>query len=131
MRSISAARSIANPTYARATALTNLLLPHITGRVVTLSWQAERSGCLDFDDLNWERTEYSGTRAYNSSKLANLLITSALQRRLEDAEHGPEHLAHMRGGAELIKRSRQARDPELADKLWGISARLTKIDSAR
>jgi NAD(P)-dependent dehydrogenase (short-subunit alcohol dehydrogenase family) len=37
-------------------ALTNLLLPHIIGRVVTLASQAERSGRLDFDDLNWERT---------------------------------------------------------------------------
>lgn len=64
-------------------ALTNLLLPHITGRVVTLSSQAERSGRLDFDDLNWERTQYNGTRAYNNSKLANLLFTSALQRRLD------------------------------------------------
>ena len=44
---------------------------------------------------------------------------------------GPEHLAHMRGGAELIKRSKRAQDPELADKLWDASERLTQIDSAK
>jgi NAD(P)-dependent dehydrogenase (short-subunit alcohol dehydrogenase family) len=54
--------------------------------VVSLASQAERSGRLDFDDLNWERTEYNGTRAYNNSKLANLLFTSALQRRLDAAK---------------------------------------------
>src|SRR5579863_6523506 len=35
-------------------ALTNLLLPRITGRVVTLSSSAHRIGRIDFDDLNWE-----------------------------------------------------------------------------
>ena len=39
-------------------ALTNLLLPHITGRVVTVSSDAHRVGAIDFDDLNWERKRY-------------------------------------------------------------------------
>jgi NAD(P)-dependent dehydrogenase (short-subunit alcohol dehydrogenase family) len=34
-------------------ALTNLLLPHITGRVVTVASSVHRSGRIDFDDLNW------------------------------------------------------------------------------
>jgi NAD(P)-dependent dehydrogenase (short-subunit alcohol dehydrogenase family) len=63
-------------------ALTNLLLPHIIGRVVTLSSQAERAGRIDFDDLNWERRTYKGMGAYAASKLANLLFTSELHRRL-------------------------------------------------
>ena len=37
-------------------ALTNLLLPHVTGRVVTVSAaDAHKFGRIDFDDLNWER----------------------------------------------------------------------------
>jgi NAD(P)-dependent dehydrogenase (short-subunit alcohol dehydrogenase family) len=66
-------------------ALTNLLLERITGRVVTVSSGAHRMGSIDFDDLNWERKSYSAWRAYGQSKLANLLFTSELQRRLDDA----------------------------------------------
>ena len=66
-------------------ALTNLLLPHITGRVVSLSSQAERMGKLDLDDLNWDRTPYRESRAYATSKLACLLFTAELQRRLSAA----------------------------------------------
>jgi NAD(P)-dependent dehydrogenase (short-subunit alcohol dehydrogenase family) len=63
-------------------ALTNLLLPQVTGRVVTVTSQAERFANLDFDDLNWERRPFVPSRAYNDSKLANLLFTAELQRRL-------------------------------------------------
>jgi NAD(P)-dependent dehydrogenase (short-subunit alcohol dehydrogenase family) len=66
-------------------ALTNLLLERVSGRVVTVSSMAHRSGRIDFDDLNWERKAYSGWRAYGQSKLANLLFTSELQRRLSAA----------------------------------------------
>ena len=63
-------------------ALTNLLLAHVTGRVVTVSSAAHRFGKIDFDDLNWEHKSYKAWRAYGQSKLANLLFTSELQRRL-------------------------------------------------
>ena len=66
-------------------ALTNLLLPHVTGRVVTVSSTAHRVGRIDFDDLNWQRKPYQAWRAYGQSKLANLLFTSELQRRLTAA----------------------------------------------
>jgi NAD(P)-dependent dehydrogenase (short-subunit alcohol dehydrogenase family) len=66
-------------------ALTNLLLPSVTGRVVTVSSGAHRSGAIDFDDLNWERKRYRPWAAYGQSKLANLLFTSELQRRLTEA----------------------------------------------
>jgi NAD(P)-dependent dehydrogenase (short-subunit alcohol dehydrogenase family) len=63
-------------------ALTNLLLPHVTDRVVTLASGAHRMGSIRFDDLNWERGGYERWRAYGQSKLANLLFTLELQRRL-------------------------------------------------
>ena len=66
-------------------ALTNLLLPRITDRVVTLSSGAHRIGNLDVDDLNWERRRYRRWGAYGQSKLANLLFTLELQRRLAAA----------------------------------------------
>jgi len=171
-------------------ALTNLLLEHVTDRVVTVASQAERMARLDLDDPNWRERPYNGSRAYNDSKLANLLFTAELQRRLTSsgsrlraiAAHpgfvstniyvtgepkrlsfgslfirvaaqnpdagalpllyaavgdlpggsftGPEHLMHMRGGAELIKRSRTADDPELAKRLWTVSEQLTGVDAA-
>jgi NAD(P)-dependent dehydrogenase (short-subunit alcohol dehydrogenase family) len=66
-------------------ALTNLLLPHVTDRVVTLSSSLHRSGSIDLEDLNWQRRPYSATGAYAQSKLANLLFTLELQRRLTAA----------------------------------------------
>ncbi|MEU9349210.1 oxidoreductase [Streptomyces sp. NPDC048278] len=66
-------------------ALTNLLFEHLAGRVVTVASQAERMAQLDFDDLNWQRRPFRGSRAYNDSKLANLLFTAELQRRLTAA----------------------------------------------
>ncbi len=66
-------------------ALTELLLDKVTGRVVTVSSGAHRAGRIDFDDLNWERKPYKAWRAYGQSKLANLLFTSELQRRLTAA----------------------------------------------
>ena len=64
-------------------ALTNLLLPKLTDRVVTVSSMAHWPGRINFDDLNWKDRRYSPGLAYSQSKLANLLFTSELQRRLE------------------------------------------------
>ena len=66
-------------------ALTNLLLPKLTDRVVTVSSMAHWPGRINFDDLNWKTRRYSPWLAYSQSKLANLLFTSELQRRLEAA----------------------------------------------
>ena len=62
--------------------LTTLLLPQITTRVVTVASQAERASRLNLEDLNWHHREFRGGRAYADSKLANLLFTAELDRRL-------------------------------------------------
>jgi retinol dehydrogenase 14 len=65
--------------------LTNLLLDRLIAsapaRVVTVSSGAQSMGKIDFDDLMGER-QYSGQRAYNQSKLANVMFTYELARRL-------------------------------------------------
>jgi NAD(P)-dependent dehydrogenase (short-subunit alcohol dehydrogenase family) len=64
-------------------ALTNLLLPKLTDRVVTVSSLLHNIGYLSLNDLNWQSRPYSAWLAYGQSKLANLLFTSELQRRLD------------------------------------------------
>jgi NAD(P)-dependent dehydrogenase (short-subunit alcohol dehydrogenase family) len=66
-------------------ALTNLLLPKISDRVVTISSNFHYLGHIELGDLNWERRRYNAWLAYSQSKLANLLFTSELQRRLAQA----------------------------------------------
>ncbi|HWI42418.1 MAG TPA: oxidoreductase [Nocardioides sp.] len=66
-------------------ALTNLLLPALRDRVVTVSSREHRSGRrhLDLDDLGWEQRPYRRFAAYGASKLANLLFMVELDRRLQ------------------------------------------------
>jgi NAD(P)-dependent dehydrogenase (short-subunit alcohol dehydrogenase family) len=58
-------------------ALTGLLLPKLTGRVVVVSSDAHRMGRMRFDDLMGERS-YGRWSAYGQSKLANLLFAREL-----------------------------------------------------
>jgi len=66
--------------------LTNLLQERLVndgpGRVVTVASRVHERGTIDFDDLQGER-DYTGARAYNQSKLANVLFTYELARRLD------------------------------------------------
>jgi NAD(P)-dependent dehydrogenase (short-subunit alcohol dehydrogenase family) len=66
--------------------LTGLLLDRLTAsapaRIVTVSSGVHARGRIDFGDLQGERN-YSGQRAYSQSKLANVLFTYELARRLE------------------------------------------------
>ena len=70
-------------------ALTGLVLDRLLttpgSRVVTVSSGAHRMGAIDLDDLQFERRRYRPTTAYGQSKLANLLFTYELQRRLTAA----------------------------------------------
>jgi NAD(P)-dependent dehydrogenase (short-subunit alcohol dehydrogenase family) len=65
--------------------LTNLLLDRLAhsapARVVTVASHAHTMGRIDFDDLQGAES-YSGSRAYNQSKLANVLFAYELARRL-------------------------------------------------
>ena len=76
-------------------ALTNLLLPKIGDRVVTVSSMMHLIGTISIKDLNWKARPYSAWLAYGQSKLANLLFTSELQRRLTTAGSALKaHAAH-------------------------------------
>ncbi|MGD9991282.1 oxidoreductase [Pseudonocardia sp.] len=74
-------------------ALTWLLMPALRAagsagdpaRVVMVSSIAHNRGGLDPDDLNFERRRYSPAAGYGASKLANLLFTAELDRRLRAA----------------------------------------------
>ena len=66
-------------------ALTNLLLPKLTERVVTVSSILHLFGWINLKDLNWKTRPYFAWPAYIQSKLANLLFTVELQRRLDAA----------------------------------------------
>ena len=65
--------------------LTNLLLDRLKAsapaRIVTVSSNAQSLGTIDFEDLQGER-RYSGQDAYNQSKLASVMFTYELARRL-------------------------------------------------
>jgi retinol dehydrogenase-14 len=68
--------------------LTSLLLDRLKqtapARVITVSSNMQALGRIDFTDLQAERS-YSGARAYNQSKIANVLFTYELARRLSGA----------------------------------------------
>ncbi len=67
-------------------ALTGHLMPLLEasgrGRVVTVSSIAHNPGTIDFEDLNGERKRYSKWGFYSQSKIANLIFSLELSRRL-------------------------------------------------
>lgn len=70
-------------------ALTGLLMPVLKktpgSRIINVSSAAHRNGKINFEDLNSEQS-YNKMQSYGQSKIANLLFTNELQRRLEDAK---------------------------------------------
>ena len=93
--------------------LTSLLLERLMAsapaRVVTVSSGAQAMGRIDFDDLMGEQ-EYSGQRAYNQSKLANVMFTYELATATRrDGCHrdcaAPRHDQHRRSA----RRTQRAR----------------------
>lgn len=74
-------------------ALTNQLLPKVSERVVTVASMMHLFGKISLKDLNWKSRPYSAWLAYGQSKLANLLFTQELQRRLDAAGSTVKSLA--------------------------------------
>lgn len=68
-------------------ALTRALLPMVKeapeGRIVTVSSALHYQGRMNWDDLQYESRPFKSWEAYNQSKLANVLMTKALARRLQ------------------------------------------------
>ena len=63
--------------------LTDLLVASAPARVVTVSSGAHTAARMDLDDPQFAHRRYSGMAAYGQSKLANILFTAELARRLE------------------------------------------------
>lgn len=55
--------------------------PSFNSRVVSVASAAHRRGKINFDDLNFDHTEYTPLGAYDQSKLANILFANELDRR--------------------------------------------------
>ena len=108
-------------------ALTGLLLDRITDRVVTVASGAHRIGRIRLDDLNWERGRYQRWAAYGQSKLANLLFTYELQRRLTAAGSAVRALAAHPGYAAT---NLQFHTETLQDKVMALGNRLFAQSSA-
>uniref|UniRef100_A0A3P9B8I7 Retinol dehydrogenase 13 n=1 Tax=Maylandia zebra TaxID=106582 RepID=A0A3P9B8I7_9CICH len=72
--------------------LTNLLLDKLKesapSRVINLASLAHIVGKLDFEDLNWEKKKFDTKQAYCQSKLANVLFTRELAKRLQGKSTG-------------------------------------------
>lgn len=74
-------------------ALTGLLMPLLlntkNARVVATSSIAHKQGDINFDDMNWESRDYSSSKAYSDSKLANLYFTSELVKKYKGNKNSP------------------------------------------
>src|ERR1700742_2675865 len=102
--------------------LLDRLLPVAGSRVVTVSSIGHRLlADIHFDDLQWERS-YNRVSAYGQAKLANLLFTYELQRRL--APHGTTiaAAAHPGGSNTELTRNLPALIQPAAYRLFGLIA---------
>ncbi len=84
--------------FALTVRLMPLLLRTAGARIVNVSSTAHRFGHMRFEDPQWEQ-DYRPWAAYGQSKLANLLFTYELARRLEGAGQGCAALAAHPGGS--------------------------------
>ncbi|XP_045454248.1 retinol dehydrogenase 13-like [Melitaea cinxia] len=68
--------------------LTMLLLPRLRNstpaRIVTVSSSAHTRYGINFDDLNYEKRQYSAAEAYSQSKIANVLFSRELANKLKE-----------------------------------------------
>lgn len=108
-------------------ALTNLLLPKLTDRVVTVSSMAHWTGRINLADLNYQSRRYSPWLAYGQSKLANLLFTSELQKRLDAAGSPLRALAAHPGFSHTNLQGASGR--KLGDAVVSFGTRLIATDA--
>jgi NAD(P)-dependent dehydrogenase (short-subunit alcohol dehydrogenase family) len=108
-------------------ALTGLLLPRISQRVVTLSSSAHRIGRIDLDDLNWHTRRYRRWAAYGQSKLADLLLAMELHRRLSAAGSAVLSVAAHPGYAAT---ELQSHTESVQDRLMAVANRVIAQDAA-
>jgi NAD(P)-dependent dehydrogenase (short-subunit alcohol dehydrogenase family) len=108
-------------------ALTNLLLPKITDRVVTVSSFMHVFGRINLGDLNWKARPYSAWPAYGQSKLANLLFTSELQRRLSGAGSPVRALAAHPGYSHTNLQGKSGR--KLGDAVMAVGGKYFATDA--
>lgn len=108
-------------------ALTNLLLPKLSDRVVTVSSMAHWPGRIDLADLNYQNRRYSPWLAYSQSKLANMLFTSELQRRLEKAGSPLRALAAHPGYSHTNLQGASGR--KLGDAIMSTATRIVATDA--
>lgn len=109
--------------------LTNLLLDRLQhsapARVVTVSSNAQAMGRIDFADLQGEHA-YSGARAYNQSKLANVLFSYELARRMQGTSVTANALH-----PGMVSTSFGAEDPGIAQRLFVPLMRPFMLSPAR
>ncbi|WP_240274577.1 oxidoreductase [Mycobacterium ulcerans] len=108
-------------------ALTNLLLPKLTDRVVTVSSMAHWTGRINLADLNYQSRRYSPWLAYGQSKLANLLFTSEPQKRLDAAGSPLRALAAHPGFSHTNLQGASGR--KLGDAVVSFGTRLIATDA--
>jgi NAD(P)-dependent dehydrogenase (short-subunit alcohol dehydrogenase family) len=108
-------------------ALTNLLLPKLTDRVVAVSSMAHWPGRISLDDLNWKTRRYRPWLAYSQSKLANLLFTSELQGRLDAAGSSLRAVAAHPGYSHTNLQGATGR--KLGDALMSLATRAFATDA--
>lgn len=111
--------------------LTQLLLPKIRDRIVAVSSHAHRVARVDAATLEDEaRGEpFEGMRAYGLSKLANLLFTAELARRLEGAGSRVRAVAAHPGLARssLLETGASTRKMRITRRLQGLLGQSTEM----
>ena len=110
--------------------LTTLLLGRLEAsapaRIITTASDAHRGAQLPFEDLNAEHS-YRGFGRYGQTKLANILFTLELARRLEGQGRDRQLLPSRAGGERLQPQQRPAHEP----RHDGSRAGLTQLGEGR
>ena len=80
---------------------------------------------MDLDDLNWEHRRYDPLQAYSDSKLANVLFTTELQRRLTEAGN-PVKAVTAHPGIARTSRPVQVGQPTPSIGTWDASSTMPR-----